>query len=163
MATDASVVPEEQAITIGDILATIDESWSRLEPLLSRCGPKLSAGPDAGGWNTRQLLSHLVGAWQHIPVHAAFFLAGRDEVPIQLHDKYWIPEWQTAPLEAFVLAMKAAYEGNKVFVRSLDPATLSLSAHTPFGDMTLGELLITSHKNHIADFHIPQLEAFLAR
>ncbi len=153
----------EQTITIETILTAMDETWGRLDRVLGRLEPVLSSGPDAGGWTVRDLLSHLVGAWQRVPVHAGFFLANRSEVPIQLNDRYWIEEWETAPLEAFVLAMRTGCEGNKVFVRGLDPTILSRKAQTPFGEMTFGELLVTSYQSHIGNFHIPQLEAFLAR
>jgi hypothetical protein len=154
---------EEPTVTVDTILTAMDETWKRLDRVLSRLEPALSAGPDAGGWTVRDLLSHLVGAWQRVPVHASFFLANRPEVPIQVGDRYWITEWQTAPLEAFILAMRTSYEGSKLFVRGLDPAALSRRAQTPFGELTLGELLVTSYRSHIGNFHIPQLEAFLAR
>jgi hypothetical protein len=153
----------EPTITIDTILAAIDETWQRLDRVLARLEPALSTKPDAGGWTVRDLLSHLAGAWQRVPVHAGFFLANRPEVPIQVGDRYWIAEWETAPLGAFTLAMRTSYEGNRAFVRGLDPAMLSRKAQTPFGEMTLGELLVTSYRAHIGNFHIPQLEAFLAR
>ena len=33
---------------------------------------------------------------------------------------------------------------------------------TRFGVMTLGQLLLTSYQSHLGNFHVPQLEAFLA-
>jgi hypothetical protein len=162
MISNQIVKVEETAPTIGDVLDVIDETWSRLKTVLSRMELAVNAGPDAGGWDARHTLSHLVGAWQRVPIHSGFILTGESHVPIQLHDPYWIEEWETAPLEAFVLAMRTAVESNKAFVQSLDPAALSLSAETPFGPMTLGELLVTSYESHIGDFHIPQLEAFLS-
>jgi hypothetical protein len=88
-------------------------------------------------------------------------LTGKTEVPIVFGDSYWIPEWENAPLEAFALAMRAAYEGNRWFVHELAPGDLSRTAGTRFGVMTLGQFLLTSYQSHMGNFHIPQLEAFL--
>ena len=153
----------ESTITIDAILTAMDETWKRLDRVVGRLEPALSMGPDAGGWTVRDLLSHLVGAWQRVPIHASFFLVNRSEVPIQVGDRYWIEEWETAPLEAFILAMRTSYEGSQAFVRGLDPTMLARKAQTPFGEMTLGELLVTSYQSHIGNFHLPQLEAFLTR
>lgn len=150
-------------IMVQDILEAMDETWQRLEVVLPALALVLDSGPDEGGWTPRQVLSHIVGAWQRVPVHAAFFLSAppRDEVPILLHDDYWIPEWEHAPLEAFIFAIKVAYTGNWLFVRELDRPALAARRMTPFGECTLGELLLLSYKGHIDNFHLPQLEAFL--
>jgi hypothetical protein len=151
----------EARITTEEILVAMQQTWTRLERVLERFAPALDAGPDAGGWTARQLLSHLTGAWQRVPIHAAFFLAGRAEVPIVFGDSYWIPEWEHAPLQAFTLAIRTAYEGNRWFVHGLAPLDLSRTAGTRFGAMTLGQFLLTSYQSHIGNFHIPQLEVFL--
>lgn len=148
-------------LMIEAVLAAADQTWARLLPVLKQFNTVLDAGPDAGGWTARQVLSHIVGAWQRVPVHTAFFLTGQPEVPIVVGDSYWIPEWEHAPLEAFTFALETAYEGNKAFIRQLDPTDLSLTCRTPFGVMTLGEFLMTCYTFHIGDFHIPQLAAFL--
>src|SRR5262249_14261267 len=139
MANDTPVGTEEPTITLEDVRGALEQTWIRTERVLARFSPALSAGPDAGGWDARHALSHVVGAWQRVPIHAGFYLAGAQEVPIQLHNPYWIAEWETAPLEAFVLAMRGAYEGNRVFLDHLDPALLSRRAQTPFGNNNLGE------------------------
>lgn len=151
----------EATITTEDILAAMQQTWTRLKRVLERFAPVLDAGPDAGGWTPRQLLSHLTGAGPRVPIHSAFFLAGRAEVPIVFGESYWIPEWENAPLEAFTLAMRAAYEGNRRFVQDLAAVDLSCMAETRFGVMTLGEFLLTSYQSHLGNFHVPQLEAFL--
>jgi hypothetical protein len=151
----------EAAITLEDIIAAMEQTWTHLERAPEQFEPLLDAGPDAGGWTPRQVLSHLTGAWQRVPIHSAFFLTGRREVPILFGDSYWIPEWENAPLTAFILAMRAAYEGNRWFVQDLAPLDLSRSAGTRFGAMTLGQFLLTSYQSHIGNFHVPQLEAFL--
>jgi hypothetical protein len=153
----------EATITIEGILAAMEQTWTRLERVLEQFEPVLDAGPDDGGWTPRQVLSHLTGAWQRVPIHSAFFLTGGAEVPIVFGDSYWIPEWENAPLEAFTLAMRAAYEGNRKFARDLVPGDLSRTAGTRFGVMTLGQFLMTSYESHIGNFHVPQLEAFLTR
>jgi hypothetical protein len=148
-------------LMIEAVLAASDQVWARLAPILAQFATALDAGPDEGGWTARQVLSHIVGAWQRIPVHSAFFLTGQAEVPIVVGDSYWIPEWEHAPMEAFLLALRTAYEGNKSFIRQLDPSDLSRTCRTPFGVMSLGEFLITCYTFHIGDFHIPQLASFL--
>jgi hypothetical protein len=154
---------EEQSINVGALITAMDETYVRLDSIISVLGPSLDAGPDAGGWTARQVLSHLIGAWQRIPLHAAFFLDSSftGEVPIQFHGDYWIPEWETAPLHAFAAAMEAAYTGARAFVQDLSPVALNRRARTPFGEQTLGELLMGSISGHISDFHTPQLEAFV--
>ncbi len=153
----------EATITIEDILLAMEQTWTRLERVLEHFEPVLDAGPDAGGWTPRQVLSHLTGAWQRVPIHSAFFLTGEAEVPILFGDSYWILEWENAPLEAFTLAMRAAYEGNRMLVRDLAHGDLSRTAGTRFGVMTLGQFLMTSYESHLGNFHVPQLEAFLTR
>ena len=146
--------------TLDAIREAMEESWRHVCAAAREIGPVLDAGPDAGGWTPRQALSHIVGAWQRTPIHASFFLAGRQEVPIELGNDYWMVEWQTAPLEAFLLAIEAAYEGGTALLRRLDATALARRAQTPFGRVTLGELLLTSYRGHIDRFHVPQLRAF---
>src|SRR5215472_14228845 len=128
----------ETTVTKEDILVAMEQTWARLERVLEHFESILDTGPDAGGWTPRQVLSHLTGAWQLVPIHSAFILTGRAEVPIVFGDSYWIPEWENAPLQAFTLAMRAAYEGNRLFVHGLAPLDLSRTAGTRFGTMTLG-------------------------
>ncbi|HLQ31016.1 MAG TPA: DinB family protein [Ktedonobacteraceae bacterium] len=150
-----------ETITIEAMMVVIDQTWARLALVLEQLEPVLDAGPDAGGWTTRQVLSHIVGSWQRVPVHSAFFLTGRPEVPIVFGDCYWIPEWKHAPMKAFRGAMQVAYEGNKVFISQLTHSDLTRISRTHLGVMTLGEFLMTCYVFHIGDIHISQLEAFL--
>lgn len=154
---------EVQELTIASLLAAANECWERLEAVLPNLAPALDAGPDEGGWDPRHVLSHLVGAWQRIPVHCAFWLAAASDipVPVQFHNAYWIPEWETAPIESFAAAMKAAYVGTWLFIQELAPGSLTVTRPSTLGTVTLGDLIFTSLKLHIADFHIPQLEAFI--
>jgi len=149
-----------ETITREAMLAVVDQTWARLASVLEKFEPVLDNGPDAGGWTPRQVLSHLVGSWQRVPIHSAFFLAERPEVPIIFGDSYWILEWEHAPIEAFREAMLAAYEGNKAFIRRLTPADLARVSKTHLGMMTLGEFLMACYVFHIGDIHSTQLEAF---
>jgi hypothetical protein len=79
--TDPAGAPEP---ALDAIREAMDEAWRHIRVVVQEMGPVLDAGPDAGGWTPRQVLSHIVGAWQRVPIHASFFLAGRREVPIQL-------------------------------------------------------------------------------
>jgi hypothetical protein len=156
---------ERKIPTIDEIGAAADETWHRLAAAIDRLSEDLPTEPDAGGWTVRQVLSHLIGGWQRVPMHAAFFL-GSDAgtaVPIVFHDAYWISEWETAPVVAFRIAMEAAYQGTKAFLAGLDPAALSTRRQTPFGESTLGDLLLLSYTGHLDRFHLGQLEAFAGR
>jgi hypothetical protein len=159
----ATATETEQKIpTIDEIGAAADETWHRLATALDRLPDELPTEPDAGGWTVRQVLSHLIGGWQRVPVHAAFFLGGDagTAVPIVFHDPYWISEWETAPAIAFRIAMEAAYQGNKAFLAKLDSVALSTRRQTPFGESTLGNLLLLSYTGHLDRFHLAQLEGF---
>ena len=140
------VATQAPEITIDALVAALDETWAWLEPIVSQYGPVLDAGPDAGFWTPRQLLSHLIGALQRVPVHAGFFLDDDDARAVTIFgsDPYWIAEWGTAPFASFLLAMQAAVEGNKAFLRALDPAMLARTRRLPvFGvERPLGDFLL---------------------
>lgn len=152
-----------QTVTTAAMLSVIDQTWERLMTVLDRFEPVLDAGPITDGWTPRQVLSHIVGSWQRVPVHVAFFLSGRAMVPIVFGDAFWIPEWETAPIEAFRYAMQVACEGSKAFVRQLTPRDLTCTCKTPLGEMSLGEFLMTCYVFHISDMHVPQMDSFLRR
>ena len=156
----------EPLASIHDVIDAMDEAYARLAKALEKAGTLPDEAPGGGGgWGVRRLLSHIIGAWQRVPVHAAYYLAAREGeapiVPIRLHDDYWIPEWRTAPLEAFRVALRAAYLGNLHFVAELDPAALAKVGDTPFGAWTLGKLLMVSYGAHIGKAHGAQLEEML--
>jgi hypothetical protein len=153
-----------ETITIDTLMTAADEAGKLLEGIVSQYGPILDGGPDSGGWTPRQVLSHLVGALQRTPIHVGYFLDGdpSQPVPVMISDPYWIAEWGTAPLASFLLALRAAIEGNKAFLRTLDPAMLSRSRRMTFGEMTLAKYLTVSYVGHMK-FHTPQLNAFLQR
>lgn len=130
--------------------------------ILDKFESVLDADPDAGGWTARQVLSHVVGSWQRVPIHTAFFLTGQPSVPIVFGDTFWMPEWETAPIEAFKWALQVAYEGSKVFIRQLTADDLACTCRTPLGEMSLGEFLMTCYVFHIGDMHISQMDAFLS-
>jgi hypothetical protein len=160
---DAQDIPTEVLPTVNQIIEAVDDAYSRLNTLLSRPGLDLDAPAQDGAWNRRRLLSHIIGALQRVPVHAAYYLSSTyspDDtyVPIQVHDDYWIPEWETAPIEAFRAAVRAAYLGNLHFVAELHPELLARTAHTPFGVWTLADLLMVSYESHINHSHVSQLE-----
>jgi hypothetical protein len=150
-----------KTITTTAMLSVIDQAWEQLVTVLDRFEPVLDKVPDSGGWTPRQVLSHIVGSWQRVPVHAAFFLTGRPEVPIVFGDTYWIPEWETAPIEAFKYELQVAYEGSKTFIRQLTADDLVRTCKTQLGVMSLGEFLMTCYVFHISDMHIADMETFL--
>jgi hypothetical protein len=155
---------EQQTPNLDQIAAAADQTWQRLSEIIDRLAGHLPAGADPGGWTIRQLLSHLIGSWQRVPVHAAFFLSDDvTSVPNRIHDPYWIAEWEDAPLVAFRLAMETAYHGNKAFLAGLDPATLPIRRQTILGEFTLGDFLLLNYSEHLDRPHSGQLEAFVSR
>jgi hypothetical protein len=151
-------------LTVDDVLAALEASYTRTLAALRRLGPHLDAGPDAGGWTPRQVLSHIIGSWELDAVRMGHFLdqRARDDMRIVPHYHYMKEEYETAPLLSFELALRKAYLGLRVLVQELTPADLALTARSNFGrESTLAEYLVFSAKGHRCDFHTPQLEAFL--
>lgn len=154
---------DSKTITTAAMLSVIDQAWEQVMTVLERFEPVLDSDPVAGGWTPRQVLSHIVGSWQRVPVHTAFFVTGQAAVPIVFGDAFWIPEWEHAPIEAFKYALHVAYEGSKALIRQLMPDDLARTCKTPLGEMSLAEFLMTCYVFHIGDMHIPQMENFLHR
>ena len=63
----------------------------------------------------------------------------------------------------FRACLQAGYDANEAFISRLEPSDISVSGTTPFGEMTIRELLMLSYSQHFDDYHLPQLEAFAAR
>ena len=160
----AMVIELDRVVTVDtEVLAALERGWQRTTMVLDRFSNPLPTTIDAGGWDVRHLLSHLVGAWQRVPVHVAFFLGDEKVmVPIQADHSYWTAEWATAPVEAFAFALEAAYSGNRSMLERVDAEMLARSRRTPFGEMTLRQLLMLSYDQHLAGDHLAQLAAFLA-
>src|SRR4051794_24578578 len=107
---------------LDEINATLEASYSALTEILARLRDPLSETPDEGGWTVRQARSHVAGAMLRVPVHSGFVLGGDGTVPLLVHDTYWLPEWETAPLRSFVLTIDAGYAVGKALLSSLQPA-----------------------------------------
>jgi hypothetical protein len=148
--------------TIEAIQVAMAQTQNQLNGLLSTLSDPLSNESDAGGWTVRQLLSHLVGSLQRVPVHAGFILNRSDSLTIRSDEDFWIPEWDGAPLRVFQLSIEAGFEGCRSLVASLNPDDLLLTIKTNFGEMSLGSLLMLSIGGHFGHFHIPQLADFTA-
>jgi hypothetical protein len=159
----AMVVQIDRVVTVDrEVLGALERAGQQTTTLLDRFSNPLPATIDAGGWDVRHLLSHLIGAWQRLPAHSAFFLADENiMVPMQTDHSYWTAEWATAPIEAFSLALEAAYAGNVIMLQRVDAEALGRSRRTPFGEMTLRQLLMLSYERHLAGDHLVQLAAFL--
>jgi hypothetical protein len=150
-------------ITQESLIAAIDAVWNVYKEVVSQLGPALDSGaPAVGEWNPRQVLSHVIGAWQRVPVHAGYFLAGIKDIPILYSDPYWQSEWLIAPLESFMAAMQTAVEGNKAFIRSLTPEQLGRCLPMGGDDVPLAAFLMGNYQRHIEALHVRQLKAFLA-
>lgn len=152
---------ESTAITVEALLAAADGTIATQRAQVARLANPLPEEADEGGWTVRQLLSHLVGAWQRVTVHSGHVIGGDGNVPIDIGDAYWIPEWEAAPVSSFALALEAGYVGARAFLAGLDQATLDRVIGTPFGEMPFGQFLMISVSGHPAGMHGPQLEAFV--
>lgn len=157
----ALVVETGSSLEIAAIETAMERTWAELRAVLDRFSDPLPDRVDEGGWDLRHVLSHVIGALTRIPVHAGFYLTDAPLVPIQVHHSYWIDEWRVAPLTSFRLALEAAYAGNRALLAQLDTDALGRSRPTPFGELTLRELLMLSYERHIGGIHLPQLAAFL--
>jgi hypothetical protein len=158
MSETTTTVPSIEAIR--DAAAEVFQSISAI---LDQLPSPLPETPDEGGWTVRQALSHVIGAYQRVPIHAGFFTGPESAVPVTIHDPYWISEWETAPIDSFRLAVTAAYTGSIEVISSFDEARLAQIGTTPFGPMALGDFLMLSMAGHLAQFHIPQLAAFTGK
>jgi hypothetical protein len=169
MATAQVDAAAEPLASIRDVIDAMDEAYARLAKALGRVDTLPEDGDggkgDGSGWGVRRVLSHIIGSWQRVPVHAAYYLAAKEGeapiVPMQVNDDYWIPEWETAPIEAFRAALRAAYLGNLHFIAELEPGALAKVGDTPFGAWNLGKLLLVSYGGHIGTVHAAQLERLL--
>ncbi len=155
----------ELAPTREEIIAALDSAWTDLSGKIARLADPLSTQTDDGGWTVRQLLSHLIGAWQRIPVHAGFFAAlpTGEAVPVHPNDAYWIPEWETAPLVSFALALEAAYRGARAIIELFPDTALANVLTSPFGPVDGANFLLISAGGHVREFHSAQFEAFITR
>lgn len=152
------------SLTVDDVLAVLEDSYTRSLTALRQLGPHLDSGPDTGGWTPRQVLTHVIGSWELDAVRIGHFLdqRARDSMMIIPHHHYMKEEYVHAPLLSFELALRKAYLGLRALVLELTPDQLALTAQSNFGrESTLAEYLIFSAQGHRGDFHTPQLEAFL--
>jgi len=116
----------------------------------------------AGDWNARQILSHIIGSLNRVPIHAGYYLANVSPIPITFSDPYWIEAWHDAPIQAFKAAFEAAVEGNKALVRSLPSDVFwRVLPVTSFGELPLGAFLMVNYNDHIRGQHLHQLKAFI--
>ena len=157
------VVNPSSTPTISELRAALDRTYAQLDGVLQRMGEVLSAEPDADGWTPRQVLAHVIGSLTRIPILAGFFLAPSEpcKVPTLTDDRYWLPEWEMAPLDSFALGLRAAYHGNIAVLQALDPSVLDRTGESSRETLTLGQLLIRDYTEHLIGKHVPQLEAFL--
>ena len=151
------------AVAVPDIDAALTAARVGMSEVLARFADPLPDTVDPGGWDVRHLLSHMLGAWQRVPIHGARFLDGDPAapVPIQEHHSYWRPEWATAKVADFERALGAAHAANLAFVEALDPELLDCQRPTPLGELSLGEFLLHGYERHLVGMHLPQLAAFL--
>ena len=118
--------------------------------------------PSIGEWNARQVLSHIIGSLQRVPIHAGYYLANAASVSVTFSDPYWIDAWHDAPAQSFKAAFVAAIEGNKTLVSSLAPDVFWRTRPvTGFGDTPLAVFLMINYQNHVKEAHLHQLQAFV--
>ena len=154
-------MPDMPTITPDSLIAILDNLKTEYGTVIDQLDPN-SPIPAIGEWNPRQVLSHIIGSLQRVPIHAGYYLAGASSVPVVFSDPYWIDAWHDAPIQSFKAAFEAAIEGNKALVRSLAPDVFWRSLPvTGFGDTPLAVFLMVNYSNHIKDAHLHQLSAFI--
>ena len=116
----------------------------------------------AGDWNVRQILSHIIGSLNRVPIHTGYYLANVSPIPITFSDPYWIEAWYDAPIQGFKAAFEAAIEGNKALVRSLPSDVFwRVLPVTSFGELPLAAFLMVNYNGYIRGQHLHQLRAFV--
>lgn len=155
------MMPEMPAITPDSLIALLDDLKIEYSLIIDQLNPD-SPAPGLGEWNPRQVLSHIIGSLQRVPIHAGYYLAGASYVPVVFSDPYWIDAWHDAPIQSFKAAFETAIEGNKALVRGLSPDALWRTIPmTGFGDTPLAVFLMVNYNNHIKGQHLHQLGAFV--
>lgn len=164
MTTVVEAPPQVPTFTQAQVIEALDETWKRTETIMNRLRPALDSGPDAGGWTPRQVLTHLIGSWELDAVRMGYFLEdeAKDRNRIVPHFDYWKAEYENAPFISYYLAMRKAYLGLRALVQELTDEELARPGHVNGRANTLGAYLVFSATGHRGDFHLSQLEAFLA-
>lgn len=148
------------APTVDSITAAADETFQALEAIIDTLPASLPDGAYNGGWTMRQILSHIVGSYQRMPIYLGIYRAPSDDfVPVVTHDPFWISAWGTAPVESFRAALAVTYTGIKSLVAGLSSDDLAVIRTVPFGRVRLGDFLMINLVDHVAN-HLQQLEAF---
>ena len=151
-------------VTVDTLVASLDATLAEFNAILDQLDSAFETASSPAGWSPRQVLSHVIGTWQRIPLQAGFFLAGVNEIPVLYHDPYWIAEYTNAPLPAFRASLTAAAEGIKGFLRSLPEGGLYRTITvSDWGEVPMAMFLMVNLQNHVHKLHIPQLREFLAK
>ena len=145
------------------LIGMLDSTYAAFKAVLVDSAFSIDApAPAEGEWDARHVLSHIIGALNRTPIHAGFIIEGRSDVPVIFNDPYWQSEYQGAPKQSFEQALYTAVEGNKAFIRNLNPADLWKAVDMPqFGQTPLAVFLMVSYQKHVNEQHVPQLSAFL--
>lgn len=154
-------MPDMPNITLESLIAVLDNLKAEYGAILDQLDIN-SPMPSIGEWNARQVLSHIIGSLQRVPIHVGYYLANAASVPVTFSDPYWIDAWHDAPIESFKTAFETAIEGNKWLVRSLTPDVFWRTRPvTGFGDTPLAVFLMINYQNHVKEAHLHQLQAFV--
>lgn len=165
MSTLPDVLGEPPVPTLPDLVAMLEIVAQAQTDLFAQIRPSHLDMRERGGWTGREILSHIIGSWQRVPLWSSFYLDDDTTAPVPIypHDPFWIREWETTPVTGFKLSLAAAIEGNKAFLRSLDSAVLGRTHPTPFGAIPLAAFLQINYQLHIGGHHTPQLQSLLVR
>lgn len=152
---------DQRQITPDALIAQLDYLNSEVGSILDQLDVNAPIA-QPGDWTPRQILSHITGSLNRVPVQAGYFVANQSPVPVIFSDPYWIEIWHNAPAASFKLALTAAVEGNKALVRSLAADVLwRVLPIVGFGELPLAVFLMVNYKNHLSDMHIPQLRVYV--
>lgn len=153
-------MPETPEITHDSLIVVLDNLKIEFGIVFDQLDSN-SPMPSIGQWNARQVLSHVIGALNHTPIHAGYFLADVSPVPVVFSDPYWIDAWHDAPVQAFKTAFDAAVEANKSLIHSLPDDVFWRTLNvTGFGEIPLANFLMVSYHGHVKGQHLHQLRAF---
>jgi hypothetical protein len=155
------IMPDMPAITPDSLIATLDNLKAEYVAIIDQLDIH-SPMPSIGEWSARQVLSHIIGSLNRVPIHTGYYLAGASPVPVVFSDPYWIDAWHDAPIQAFKAAFEAAIEGNKGLVCSLPSDAFGrIISVAGFGELSLAVFLMVNYNNHVKEQHLHQLGAFV--
>jgi hypothetical protein len=141
-----------------DLLASLEETASRLEALLRGWTPEMFERSYAPGkWSARQLLTHLVHAEMVFGERVRFALSTPDYVVMPFDQDAWMKVEHAVDAASALAAYLALRRMNLAFFRSLGPEQWTHRfQHPERGEIDVNWVItaLAGHDRH----HLPQFE-----